>query len=197
VPNPAALSEAAGLYELGARMPESSGAPAALAEAGGLMQLGWRPEHMGARPACAPPHPAAKAGSLQHAPALRPEKAPRCRESPGELQSPFWEDPAGYEPHPSIDPAGSVDSFAAQKLTRDKGAFFSTRSHSEALRSNPAQISARQARFNSMREGFGDPAKAGRGSADRGCMGGCMDGCTGTSCYDHCEDRCRFYEEAQ
>ena len=226
-PDPGAMSEAAGLYELGARMEGFCGstpAPAAMAEAQGLMQMGWRPEHMKTRPSCAPPHPSAisEAQSLQHANALRPG-------------SPYYSSGVeGFTGHSGCggvspeaageehllqqlqaldDPRNDVDAFAAQKLRRDRAAFSSTVSRSEELRSNPGQISARRARLDSMREGFGGPAEAGFGwsptdadvaasPASGGwgdaqtahaatCVAACMDGCGGTNCHDHCMDQCR------
>lgn len=239
-PDPGALSEAAGLYELGVRASEgftggascgSTASPAAMAEYQGLMQLGWRPEHMKTRPSCAPSSPAAisEAQSLQQAGALSPGApyynkaegfagAPTCSgrvspEAAGEAHllnhlqagTVYYDDEGENE--------GAVDGFAAHKLTRDRAAFASTTSRSEHLRSNPAQVSSRQARFSSMREGFGGPEEAGFGwspnaadfsaSPSTGgwgdaqstnasqCMDECMDGCGGTNCRDHCKDRCR------
>lgn len=230
-PDPAAMSEAAGLHELGVRASAegfcgTNPAPAALAEAQGLMQMGWRPEHMKTRPSCAPPAPAAisEAQSLQHAGALRPGAPYHTREGfggrsgcGGASSEAMGEATLLHSLQAlpgSVDPsAGGVDDFAAHRLTREHAAYSSTRNRSEALRSNPAQVSARNARMNSMREGFGGPAQAGFGwsptPADvaaspatagwgdaqsvgaAACYPNCMDGCNGTSCSDHCKDQCR------
>jgi hypothetical protein len=225
LPEPGSMSEAAGLHELGVRMSEgfcgTTPAPAALAEAQGLMQMGWRPEHMRARPSCGGPSPAAvsEAQALQHANALWPG-------APYYTKSGFTGSGGcgGAAPAAlgearllrSLQALPSVDGFAAHKLSRDKAAFASTQSRHAELRSNPAQVPARQARLNSMREGFegfGGPAQAGYGwaptAADAAatpmtggwgdaqstgaavCTRDCMDGCVGTHCADHCKDRCR------
>jgi hypothetical protein len=245
-PDPAAGSEAMGLYELGVRAGRegfsggcgNTSAPAAMAEAQGLMQMGWRPEHLRSRPSCAGTAPAAisEAQALQHANALSPgapyysksgfESGTPCgaysSEALGEADM-MYALQAGPGQQHADDPDSSysvtatghydVDGFAARKLSRDKAAFSSTRARSENLRSNPAQTSARQARFDSMREGFGGPAEAGFGwspnsqdvaaSPSTGgwgdaqsvgaahCMSHCIDGCTGTHCADLCKDQCR------
>jgi hypothetical protein len=177
-PDPGAMSEAMGLYELGVRPSEgfrgsassscgTTPSPAALAEAQGLMQMGWRPEHMRTRPSCAKPSPAAiiEAQSLQSAQALAPtapyyEKfhgTPSCgsvsREAAGEARL--------------LDAlqATDIDKFAAQKVQRDRAAFSSTQIRRDNLRTNPNHTTARHARFNSMSEGFGGPDKPGYGWA--------------------------------
>ena len=228
--DPAAMSEAAGLYELGAR-PESfcssTPAPAALAEEQGLMQMGWRPERMIPRPSCLPPHPAAvsEAQSLQHANALRPgapfssgferfggpvccgRRAAVSPEALGETRLLYDLQALSEVPDSSSD----FDSIASQKIMRGRHAFSSVQAHAESLRSNPAQIPARQARLKSMREGFGGPAETGFGWTPNAfdavaapltggwgdarlardhCMNSCVDGCTGTHCHDHCKDVC-------
>lgn len=236
-PDPAAGSEAMGLYELGVRAGHegfsggcgNTAAPAAMAEAQGLMQMGWRPEHLRTRPSCAGAHPSAisEAQALQHANALRPgapyysksgfESGTPCgaysAEALGEADM-MYALQAGPGQQFSNDPTDdySVDGFASGKLSRDRAAFASTRDRRENLRSNPAQTSARQARFDSMREGFGGPAQAGFGwspnSADIAaspstggwgdaqsvgaahCNRHCMDGCNGTNCADLCRDQC-------
>lgn len=231
-PDPAASSEAMGLFELGVRAGREgfagtgcghASAPAAMAEAQGLMQMGWRPEHLHSRPSCAGPAPAAisEAQALQHAHALRPG-APYSSEALGEAGM-IYALQAGPGQQFSDDPTEdrAVDGFASHQLSRDRAAFSSTRARSENLRSNPAQTSARQARFDSMREGFGGPAEAGFGwvpnaqdvaaSPSTGgwgnaqsvgmleaqalqpvhCMTHCVDGCAGTHCVDFCKDQCR------
>jgi hypothetical protein len=227
-PDPAAMAEAAGLYELGVR-PAGEGfcgtapAPAAMAEAQGLMQMGWRPEHLRPRPACAGPAPAAisEAQSLQHAGALAPGApyyAPREAFQSGGGCGAVSAEASGetrllraLQALPSAE--GGVDRFAAHRLLRDGAANARARGRSETLRSNPAQTSARQARLDSMREGFGGPAGAGYGwspsAADVAaspatagwgdaqsvgaavCYPQCLDGCQGTHCQDYCKDRCR------
>ena len=242
-PDPAAGSEAMGLYELGVRAGRegfaggcgNTSAPAAMAEAQGLMQMGWRPEHLRSRPTCGATAPAAaaEAQALQHAQGLRPG-APYHSKSPftthaaghtscgGGLSSEalgeagmLYALQAGPGAQFSDDPNNdySVDGFASRQLGRDKASFGSVRDRSENLRSNPAQTTARQARFDSMREGFGGPAQAGFGwssnsqdvsaspstggwgdSQSVGAAaryGDCMDGCTGTHCDAHCKSNAR------
>lgn len=233
LPDPAAASEAMGLYELGVRMSEkfcggasgtcgSMPAPAALAEYEGLRQMGWRPEHMRTRPTCARPAPAAvsEAQSLQHAQALRPgspyytvREGFGGRSGCGGVSSEAVGETHLLDALQALPEDEGVDGFAAHKLTRDQAARASAQHRSEALRSNPAQVSAPTARMNSMREGFGGPDQAGFGwtptPADvaaspttggwgdaqsvgaAACFGPCMDGCNGTHCEDHCKDQCR------
>lgn len=203
-PDPAAMSEAAGLHELGTRMEgfccSRAPAPSALAEAQGLMQMGWRPEHLKTRPTCASAHPAAvaEAQALQHAHALSTGAPYYTERFAGGLdEADFYgvsAPEAEGEAHLLAALQVDVDSFAAHKLTRDNAARSSTTDRSEQLRSNPAQIDARQARFNSMRENFGGPPGYGWtpsvASSPATCFNACMDGCSGTSCGEHCEDTC-------
>ena len=232
-PDPAAAAEAMGLYELGVRGEGFCGttpAPAALAEYQGLEQLGWRPEHFGRetfqpyRPAaCGPPHPAsiAEAQSLQHAQALRPG-------APYYTKSGFTGGSCGAQVSAealgeadmlgalqAIAPAdlGEIDEMSTHKMRRDQAAYSGLKAHRQDVRSAPGQVSARRARHDSMREGFGGPATAGYGwtpsGADvaaspatagwgdaesasyGGCLDQCADGCTGTHCHDYCKDQCR------
>lgn len=210
-PAPGAMSEAAGLFELGCRMASegfcgSTPAPAAIAEAQGLMQMGWRPERMRPRPTCAGPHPTAiaEAQSLQHAGALRPG-SPYYQE---------WRSPEGFRRSPErFQGCAGVSPEAVGELEMLQALQAAPTGQAEQMRSNPAQVSARRARFASVSEGFGGPAQAGFGwnptpadvaaspatggwgddqsVAAARCMDSCMDGCGGTNCRDHCQDRCR------
>ncbi|GFR88189.1 hypothetical protein ElyMa_002511300 [Elysia marginata] len=93
---------------------------------------------------------------------------------------------------------GRVDEFAARKLNRDHAAYASTRERRENLSSNFAQTPARQARFDSMREGFGSAAPSTKDwsavqrdeNVHHHCSRLCMDGCNGTNCVDLCQERC-------
>lgn len=202
-------------------------APGAAAEAAALMQTGWRPEHLRARPPCGPPRPEAiaEAQALQHAGGMRPQ-APYWTpaDNRGE-KSTFIGGGAGDDEPPELGdgdaaglahvmsalqagpadqglayPEADVDGFAARQLVRDRAAYSSTVARSEALRSNPAQVSARRARLDSMREGFGGPAQPGFGWAPAdteasavpaaACVSSCADGCTGTHCTELCVDQC-------
>ena len=136
----------------------------------GLTPMDQHLEYMQAHPVCAPPHPAAisEARSLQHANALLPGSPYYSGNSGGLAGNPNIPEATSeshpynsgkYMSHPSNNLAGDVDDFAARQLVRDKAAYSSTQSRSNALRSNPAQVTARQARFSSMREGFGAPTK--------------------------------------
>lgn len=85
------------------------------------------------------------------------------------------------------------DSFAARKVHRDKSTFINLMERNGPS-SNPAQISARQARHNSVRGVFSgadetDGWEDTQATVD--CIDNCMDGCGGTNCYDHCTDRCQ------
>lgn len=220
LPDPAAASEAMGLYELGVRASEkfccgSTPAPAALAEYEGLRQMGWRPEHMRTRPTCARAAPSAisEAQALQHAQALRPD-APyyTAREGFGGRSEAAGEVNL-LDALQALPEDEGVDDFAAHKMSRDQAARANAQFRSQALRSNPAQVSASSARMDSMREGFGGPEHAGFGwtptpadvaaspasggwddaqsSGAAACYGSCIDGCNGTNCQDHCKDQCR------
>jgi hypothetical protein len=162
--------------------------PAARAEARGLMQAGWRPgptpEH---HPSPHDAHPTAifEAHALQHAGALASE-------------APYYTSEGVPSTSNVLD---DVDAYAAHKVTRDKAAFASTTGRYTNIRSNPAQVTAHQARYNSIRDNFTSPSdnSAMSPNDNRGyttparaskCYKQCVDGCGGTNCEDHCLDRC-------
>lgn len=164
--------------------------PAARAEARGLMQASWRPL---SAPAHHPPpphnvHPTAtfEAHALQHAGALSPE-------------APYYSSEGVPSTSNVLD---DIDAYAAHKVSRDKAAFASKTSRYTNFRSNPAQVTAHQARYNSVRDNFTSPAdnSAMPPSDDRGyvgpaaqessCYKRCIDGCGGTNCQDYCIEHC-------
>lgn len=105
-----------------------------------------------------------------------------------------------------------AEDFAAHRLHRDHMARGAQRRRSELLRSNPEQMSAREARmlsvrgvdkFGGPRAGYGwspspaDDASPGGGwhdgqsSAHNKCTAACAENCNGPACETYCEDRCR------
>jgi hypothetical protein len=88
----------------------------------------------------------------------------------------------------------SVDSFGARRLVRDNAQFGSILSRRNAvINSSDAQISAREARSNSARDGFGEyPTAAWAGNEGTqspktpASAHSCVDNCVGDLCAAHC-----------
>lgn len=112
------------------------------------------------------------------------------------------------------DPTTRSDALTSHRLHRDEASLSAMRAHKKATTSTPGHVSNRQARMESMRQGFGGPAGTGYGwtTSDGGlthrptpatgswgpaptvvanrCYSQCTDGCTGTNCRDYCTDYC-------
>ena len=209
VPHPAAVAEAKGLYALGVRPERFCGgmsSPAAIAEYQALKQAGGLPEHFSANHCGGTRSVAiAEAHGLQSAQALKPG-APYYTKSHftsvyGNLSSEATR--GGLEEAEvlrRLQASSDLDDMSSQKMMRDKSAYHILKAKRNALRTSPAFVSARQARNDSMSEGFGGPAK-GYGwipqldetapSSIR-CLVRCNDGCNGSSCQEYCNSRCRL-----
>lgn len=160
--------------------------PGAFAEDAALRHLSWRPAGgEGFTGGCnLRPHPAAaaEAGGLQAASGLR-ASAPYYQE--GFASGESSEAMTSALAHRNI---SAINQIKSAQLAASPGA--------------PYRVSARQARHDSVREGFGGPGlgfgwtptqtdmAGGWAAAQSACAADCRDNCNGSHCSSHCADSC-------
>jgi hypothetical protein len=165
----------------------------ALEEARAQYELGLRTGAFGPHPTpngCPRPAASVEAQGLQRAGGLAPGAPYYTIESPATTDYVTDSGPIITDQHDDR----SVDSFGARRLVRDHAQFGSILSRRNAVMgTSGAQISAREARSNSARDGFGEyPTAAWAGGEGAqspktpASAHSCVDNCVGDLCAAHC-----------